>query len=602
MAQFDIYHKDILKVIRLKEIEGNLERLNISIRIPDQFYKDLKENPDKLHIEGFTTQDIWNEIIDKAWKSGDPGIFNSDIAYRQCTTTNLSDIVASNPCAEYVNIPYSSCNLGSINLTKFVTRDKQFDWGDFEQTVKLATRFLDSVIDVNDYPLDKIKEVTQMIRPIGLGVFGLGHLLYLLEIPYNSEEGLELIDDIIYGLTIESIYESTYLAKEKGSSYPTFDKDLFFKANERIFKKLTFDDLKAQIKIYGIRNSCFTSIAPTGTISYLAGQLSGGIEPVYALAYSRRIEKENKEYETVYITDSIFEQWLDKYISDPKLLCYDNLLSNKDIKQIILDKICKNNGSCQGIDEIPEYYQKVFVTAHDLTPNEHLDVLGIVAKNTSLSVSKTINLPKTATRKDISNIYIRAHELGIIGVTVYRDGCRSQILNSSSEVKVKEITSSHAPKRPKSLDAHFYPITVKGNKFGVIVGLLEGKPYEIFCMPEPLRLKECTGVIIKFAKGQYNFVSDNTEIRNIHISSELERSITILTSQLLRHGVELKYIINTIDKVGNSIVDFSSAIRRVLSKYLDKEVIKDVCPDCGGIVVRSGGCSTCQDCGKSRCE
>jgi len=602
MAQFDIDHPNILEVIKLKNTEGILERLNISIRITDNFYKKLKENPNNYHEvkskngdiyplkennKLITVKEVWDEIINSAWKSAEPGIFNIDIAYKQCTVTNLDNIVLSNPCAEYVSIPYSSCNLGSLNLIKFVKEDKTFDFDLFEKEIRLATRFLDSVIDINDYPLDKIKETTLKIRPIGLGAMSLGNALYKMRIPYNSIESHKLIYDIFLKLTLISMDESINIAKEKGKSYPAFDYNLFIKANERLIGNR--DDIKDKIKKYGIRNSCFTSIAPNGSISYIAGMLSGGIEPVYALVFTRKIEKLNKDYETIYIVDPTFDEYLKENYSEEKRI-------------IILEKISKNNGSCKDIEEIPYKDRKVFITATDLSPMEHLEVLSIVAKNISLSVSKTINMPNSATKEEISDIYMKAHELGIIGVTVFRDGCRKGILNSSQHEETI-IKDSNAPKRPKKLEAHLYPISVKGNKFGVIVGVLQNRPYEVFAFHDGNIIKNSNGFLIKESKGKYNYVCDEYGIENIQLSGEAERAVTILASQLLRHGVPIKHIINTIKKISDNVTDFTTAVARVLSKYIvNGDETGEICPDCKNKIIYDNGCKRCVTCGWSGCN
>ena len=231
---------------------------------------------------------------------------------------------------------------------------------------------------------------------------GIAHALYRLHIPYNSEAGYNFVNALTYELTITSMETSILLAVEKGCSYPAFDLDTFLKANERFFNR--YPELKDDIIKHGIYNSCNTTLAPTGSISFIANA-SGGIEPVYALAFARRIEKLNREYDTVYITDPVFEEYLCKNFSEETRLS-------------ILSRVASNNGSCQTITEIPEQIRKVFVVASDITPMEHLEFLGSAAKNISTSISKTINLPKTATVEEISDVYRRAYKLGVIGVTV----------------------------------------------------------------------------------------------------------------------------------------------------------------------------------------
>lgn len=612
MGQFDIRHPSVLKVIREKSRgDERLNRLNISIRIDDEFYKTLKENPKApfyvknvnnsvefvLEDNGkqLTHEDIWQEIIDNAWKSAEPGIFNSDIAFRQCTVTNLSLIVASNPCAEFVNIPNSSCDLASINLAKCVALISEgkyaVDYAKIVDITRKGTRFLDAIIDINDYPLQSIKETTEAIRPIGLGVMGWAHMLFLLGIPFNSKRAIDLADSIMWLITVTSMFESMDIAQEEGSPYDAFDYDLFVKANERIinklvgnsFRELTLDNLKN----IGVRNSCFTSIAPTGSISFIA-ETSSGIEPVYALVYSRRIEKLNNEYDTIYIIDPIFEKYLRENFDSLSIVP-------------ILEKVSENKGSCQGIEEIPIEDQKIFVTANDLTPMEHLESLAAFAVNTSLSVSKTINMPNSATRQDISDVYLRAHELGIIGVTVFRDGCRKGILSTTKDIE-HTFSESAAPKRPKALDAVFYPVTIHGTNFGIIVGLYEEKPYEIFAIANPLKNKEAKGKIVKIKKGVFNFTSENYEIENIGNINQNEKVITILASMLLRHGASLKYVIHTISKLSSGL-DFIAAMNRVLKKYIkDGEIAASKCPKCNGNLIFESGCTTCIECGYSGCN
>jgi ribonucleotide reductase alpha subunit len=729
MAQFDITHPDILNIIRLKSKEEVIEKFNISIRVTDDFYKKLKETPDVLHFvknmdDGLefiledngnpvSVKQLWDEIVLGAWTSAEPGIFNIDIAHRQCTTTNLNDTVLSNPCqpgfatvltpngistigeiniediiwsgkqwtkitnkwptgiksvysyntsagsfigtekhrivekgikiqvknakyidscptesilsypskidcvsyigefevfditveadehtywsggllvsncAEFVNIPYASCNLGSLNLVKFVKEDRTFDFEKFDKEIRLATRFLDSVIDINDYPLEKIKDVTLQVRPIGLGGMALGDALYKMRIPYNSDVAYQLVDRLFYSLTMVSMCESIQMAKEIGESYPAFDYDLFIKANERFSIS---DEIKEDLKKYGARNSCFTSIAPNGSISYIAGMLSGGIEPVYALAYSRRIEKGSKDYEIVYIVDPVFDEYLKEN--------YTN-----EIYLDILEKITKGNGSCQNIEKIPLEDRKVFITANDLIPTEHLRMLAIVAKNTSLSVSKTINMASTATKEDISEVYQKAHDLGVIGVTVYRDGCRQGILTTGTSKEEGYIKDNHAPKRPKKLQAHLYPITVKGNKFGVVVGMLQDRPYEVFAFVDSDNsVRHCNGELVKETKGRYTFVCEDIRIENIQLAGDAERAVTILASQLLRHGVPINNIIYTIKKISDGITDFTTAVARVLTKYTKNgDETGDVCPECGTKIIFENGCKVCKSCGYSGC-
>lgn len=627
MGQFDIDHPNILDVIRAKNVKGELERLNISVRIPDSFYTQLKTNPLAPHLvhdkngnyfplmdngKVVTVQKMWDEIIHCAWKSAEPGIFNVDIATRQCTTTNLNNYVLSNPCAEFTNIPYASCNLGSINLLQYVVNGV-FDWEGYYDAIRKATRFLNAVIDVNEFPLEKIKEVTLAIRPIGLGAMGFAHMLYKLGIPFNSQEALELANELSYSLTMVSMHESCMIAKETGKTYPAYNEELFLKANGRFFNganiplglgHLATAALEA-VKQYGPANSCFTSIAPNGSIGFIA-DTTGGIEPVFALTYARKIEKLNKTYEIVYICDPVFEDYLDYN--------YDQVE-----KEQILAKVAANKGSCQTCEEIPEEVRAVFVVASDLSSMEHLDSLAVVAKNTSLSVSKTINLPAEATVEDVAEVYIKAHEMGVIGVTVYRDGCRDGILVHNVDEEKKEcIVKTNAPKRPKKLPCHVYRVNIfnrhtnQPEKWIIFVGLLNDDPYEIIAgkiQDVDFSASITEGFMVKThkdGKKVYQFVhNDKVLVEDVQSAylNELREYVTRLMSLALRHGAGIEYLKAVLQKSSGTIVDFDKAIIRAISKYVKVQNSKEKCPTCNAELRYEEGCVKCSnpECSFSKC-
>jgi ribonucleoside-diphosphate reductase alpha chain len=397
MALLSIEHPNILEFIKAKDDITKLNRFNFSIKIPDSFYKKLDKEPNAVHIvkskngeeyeledkEGkkITVKQLWDMIIHQAWKSAEPGIFNETTAYEQCTCKHISDTVICNPCAEFVHVPYSSCNLGSINISNCVLENGEFSWEKLNMLVQKSTIFLNNVIDKNRFPIEKIRKVTKATRPIGLGVMGLAHALYKMKIPYNSKKAKSFTEKLIYTMTIDSMKVSISLAKEHGS-YKEFDFDTFVEANNRFFisKLMSEKDRKYildSLKKYGCYNSSQTSIAPTGSISTIA-ETSSGMEPVFALTYQRRVEKIDKEYDIMYITDPIFEKYLDDNFDDKK-------------KKKILEEISSNKGSCQKCRDIPDEIKKIFVVAGDLTAMEHLDILEAVSKNTSLSVSKCVS-------------------------------------------------------------------------------------------------------------------------------------------------------------------------------------------------------------------
>ena len=478
MSMLSIYHPDILTFIDAKSGDTKkYTRSNFSVRPDNKFYDVLKKTPDRLFktknvVDGkeniltdstgkeYTYKMLWDKIIHNAWLSAEPGIFNGEIALERCTCKHITDEVYSNPCSEYVHIPYTSCNLGSINLSEFVdVSNKTVDWKALQMVAEDATVYLNGIIDNNNYPVEKIRKETHAVRPIGLGIMGLAHLFFKLGIGYDSDQASKLTKDISKFVTLISMKISMELAKKLGKTYEYYNYDVFMDANKRFFvedKFMGIDlvELKINIKKYGVYNSCFTSIAPTGTISYIA-DTSSGIEPVFGLVFTRKIEKENKSYEHVFIVDSIFEEYLKS--KSPKLTA-DSIME-------IYKYISSHNGSCRGCPLLTNVEQEIFKVAGDITPMNHLKVLASVANNISLSVSKTINLPSDCSEKEIGEVFLKAQELGVIGVTVYRDGSREGILVHNDKNQFV-ISKTHAIKRPKDVkgELHLFKIG-KGGKF-----------------------------------------------------------------------------------------------------------------------------------------
>ena len=633
MAMLDVHHPDILEFIDSKKNwqTERLSRFNISVRMTDEFYEKLDDTPDapmivrnvvdkketELKDENgniVTYKQLWDKIISMAHHCAEPGIFNSDIAYRQCSVTNYSTDVLANPCSEFSNIANSSCNLGSLNISKYVKKG-EFDWGEFGTDIGIATRFLNAVIDVNTFPTDKIEKTTRAIRPIGLGVMGLAHALILMGIPYTSIEAKTFTSELIGYITLRSMKESIELAKVDGP-YEAFDLDTFLKANDRFFfnnniltetgKILDIDvnTILDDLQKYGVRNSCFTSIAPTGTISFIAN-VSGGIEPLFALAFARKIEKErdkngNLVYDIAYMADEYFDKMLtEKYA---------------DSKQEILKYTSEHKGSCQGCPLLSTEDQLLFKTAQDMKSVEHLDILEATARMTSLSVSKTINLPKTATVQEVADVYIDAYKRGIIGVTVYRDESRGGVLVHSVEDGSK-IEKHDAPKRPVELPAEMHQFVVNKQSYYVATGLMGSDLYEVFTginhnddgelyIPKSVK----NGKLIKRSRGHYDFVTEDGTIykmTNGHSSAEAD-ALTRSISTSLRHGVDISILVQQLEKTKGALNSFAKAITRTLKHYIadGTKVQGEKCPKCGADLVRIEGCKKCSnliDCGYSVC-
>ena len=611
MAQFSITHPNILKIISAKRAgHKDFDRFNISIRVPDWFYEKLEKSPeDIMQVKNITDEqtfdleengvkisikELWRRIVTFAWESAEPGIFNETIAYNRSTVTNLDPIIFSNPCAEFVSIKYSSCNLGSINLVKFV-KDGAFDFQKFEEVVEQATLYLNQIIDNNVFPLEKIKQTTKKTRPIGLGFMGLAHAYYLLKIPFQSAEAKALLEKISYILTIKSMEVSVELSKKDGP-YEAFDLDLFLKVNDRFWQTERGLKLKENISKYGIRNHATTSIAPTGSISFLYN-ISSGLEPVFGLSYIRKIETGDRVYREVVVADRFFDQYLQ-----------DNY---PDKKEEILKDVALNNGSCQKNTILTEAEKKIFITARDLTPMEHLESLAIVCNNVNFSCSKTINLPKDCSPDDIDVVYRAAHKLGVMGVAVYRDGSREGILVDTNAQKRESIVKTIAPKRPQILDGELHHFILEGRRYYVAIGLFDGKdPYEIFTGINetkkeifiPRSVKK--GKIEKQRRGKYVFLcegEESYELTNGH-SDCTASALSRVISASLRHGCDLKFLVEQLLKTEGPMTCFTKFLARTLKKYIkDGDHSTENCPECKNKMIFLEGCQNCPSCGYSKC-
>ena len=570
-ADMDKFYQSIgfiqkYKMAKLKNVLENRKRI-----------KSSKENVDIIGTESIGFYDVWDITVD-----------NQSHTF-WCNGFNISN------CSEFVNIPYTSCSLGSINLSTLVD-GKKFNWEKYDALIAKATRFIDSTIDNNKFPLKKIKDVTLKTRPIGLGVMGLAHALFKKELPYNSDKAIKLTEELMRYLTLRAMRESIELAKDKGA-YEAFDYALFMKANERFFSKscrdLDVDKIAQDIKKHGVRNSSFTSIAPTGTISFIAN-VSGGIEPVFALSYTRRIEIDNYKYESVYVSDPVFDEYLTATFDEDK-------------KAKVLKEVAENRGSCRGCKDIPKKMREIFLVAEDIKPMEHLDILEAVANNVSLSVSKTVNLSKDSTPADVAEVFLSAHKRGIIGVTVYREGSRDGILLHNGNGN--GIVERPAPVRPVDLPCDIHRITVQGEKWIVFIGLLKNKPYEIFAgkvdeVNLPKNIKN--GIITKVKSSQYAFkYDDEILVKNIckTFDNETHEALTRMISTALQNGTLITRIMNQLSKSKGTIVDFSKAIMQALKHYIDDGENAGKCPTCSNKLIFMEGCIKCSnpECSYSKC-
>jgi len=405
MGVLRVDHPDILEFITAKEKEGRLSNFNISVAITDRFMEALMKDEDYDLINPRTGQVVqrlnarvvWNLIIAMAWKNGEPGVLFIDRINATHTVPHTGVIEATNPCGEQPLIPYESCNLGSINLAKMVN-DGRIDWDKLRSTVEKAVHFLDNVIDANKYPLPEIEKITRFgNRKIGLGVMGFADMLIELGVPYNSRPALRIAEQVMKFIEETAINTSVRLAEERGS-FGNFKGSVWEKRGYKC-----------------MRNATLTTIAPTGTISEIAG-CSNGIEPLFAIVYTKRVRETLGENLT--IVNPLFEE----------VAIEEGFYSEELMKKI------SSSTSIQHIEEIPEHVRRIFVTAHDISPEWHVRMQAAFQKYVDNAVSKTINFPHDASMNDIEEAFLLAYRLGCKGITVYRDRSRSvQVLTTRTE-------------------------------------------------------------------------------------------------------------------------------------------------------------------------
>ena len=393
MAILRVDHPDIKDFINAKKDLTKLNNFNISVGLNEKFMEALLReedyeliNPRTKEVVGkLEAKEIFDIIVNNAWENGEPGIIFLDRINHKNPTPHIGEIESTNPCGEQPLLPYESCNLGSINLSTMV-RNNELDWEQLRRVIRTSVHFLDNVIDMNEFPLPQIKENTTANRKIGLGVMGWADMLIRLGIPYNSDRALELGRKVMGYIDEESKKKSAELAKIRGV-FPNFPGSVFDKEGGR-----------------RLRNATTTTIAPTGTISMIA-DVSSGIEPLFALVFTKNVmDKDALLYVNKYFEDITKQQGI--YTQD-------------------LMKRIAEVGSLKELDNIPEPLEKIFVTAHDITPYWHIQMQGAFQNNVDNAVSKTVNFSSSATREDISQVYLLAHQLGCKGVTVYRDGSRA---------------------------------------------------------------------------------------------------------------------------------------------------------------------------------
>ena len=438
MGILRVDHPDILDFIDCKSDNNRLNNFNISVAITDKFMDaylkgedyDLIHPNSKQSVGKLNAKEVFDKIIDGAWRNGEPGIVFIDTMNSDNPTPQVGAIESTNPCGEVPLLPYEACNLGSINLSRMVKEENGksvVNWDLLAKTTRTAIRFLDNVIEINNYPLPQISEMVRNNRKIGLGVMGWADMLMKIGISYASEEGTKLASQVIEFIDYESKCESVELSKKRGR-FKNFKGSIYDQENylynkfkgksAGIISDEKWKELDEQIKKYGIRNATTTCIAPTGTISMIASA-SGGIEPLFGLVFSRLIMDGTEMLEV----NEIFKNYMISH----------GLYSEELMKKIAID------GSVAHIDEIPDDVKKIFVTAHDVSPYWHVKMQAAFQLHTDNAVSKTVNFVESATREDIEEAYVLAYKNHLKGITVYRNNSRFfQPMNLDKKVEEKK--------------------------------------------------------------------------------------------------------------------------------------------------------------------
>ncbi len=564
MGILRIDHPDIEKFIRCKTQTDRLNNFNISVALSERFMTAVHNsesfpliNPRTgLEMKRLPADQVFSEIVEAAWESGEPGIIFIDRINKYNPTPNLGEIESTNPCGEQPLLPYESCNLGSINLGKFVGEDGSIDFNDLKETIWDAVHFLDNVIDANRFPLKEIERMTKKTRKIGLGVMGFADMLIAMKIPYNSKEAVEVAKKVMAFIDEESKKASAELAKKRGN-FPAYEGSIYDS------KETPF-----------MRNATTTTIAPTGTISIIAGA-SSGIEPLFAISYIRRV-----------LDGSELVEAHPQFVKEMK---ERGLFSTELMERIA------SSGSIQDFKEIPDELKRIYVTSMDVSPEDHIAIQAAFQEHTDNAVSKTINFPEDASIEDVKKAYILAWKKGLKGLTIYRYGSRPvQVLNLKKKKKdktteAKEASNGKIAPRPR-------PRRTRGITERVRTGC--GNLY----------------VTINWDDDDFCEVFAQMGKAGGCAACQIEAE-TRLISLALRSGVSPKAIIKQLSGIrcpspswdeGEQVLSCPDGVAKVLAEAADIEIERQQpnvmnCPDCGATLDFEEGCALCRSCGYSKC-
>jgi ribonucleoside-diphosphate reductase alpha chain len=586
MGILRVDHPDILEFIDCK-LDGGITNFNISVAVTDRFMDALASgseydliNPHSGAVTGrLLAKEVFDRIVRAAWRTGDPGmVFIDRINASPANPTPAIGVVeATNPCGEQPLLPNEACNLGSLNVSKFARRSDagewSIDWDEMERVVRLAVRFLDDVIEMNPYPLPVIDETVKANRRIGLGIMGWADLLFTMGIPYDSQEAIDLADRLMAFVKETSHDQSAKLADERGT-FTNWDRSIY-----RALRPM--------------RNSTVTTIAPTGTISMIAG-CSSGVEPIFALAFEHRVKQSDGERVLTFVNET-----------------FERLAKEQGFFSDALMQEIAKRGSLHGIRGLPEHASQVFKTSHEIGFEWHVRHQAAFQRSTDNGVSKTINLPNNATEDDVARAYRLAWELGCLGITVFRDGCKGeQVLNigvgkkDKSPAVASPMGQPVIKPRPRGLKGSTYRTqTPIGTAWITITENDEHEPFEVFVQvgkggSDTMAVAESLGRLISL-------------ILRLPSPLSAQRRLEEVISQLARIGGGQPTGFGP-----DKILSLPDALSRTLAEHIgevkplpeapvsaaSRKQIGDLCKECGqATFVYEEGCKKCLSCGFNEC-
>ncbi len=626
MGVLRVDHPDIREFIKCKSSEGKVANFNISVAITDEFMKAVQNDTTYNLVDPHTNEvvespqarEIFEMIVKYAHHNGEPGVLFIDAANRTNPVPHLYELEATNPCGEQWLGPYENCCLGSVNLAQHLDENGELDWDELAETIELSTRFLDNVVSANKYvpEIPELENAAMNVRRIGLGFMGLADVMYSLGIRYGSAEGQEFAAQLSEFFRYHAMKTSVELAEErgpfvkiKGSIYDpenlSWEAPKPLKPYSKDFgrPKLHWDTIVEGIREHGIRNGAQTTVAPTGTISTVAGIEGYGCEPTFALAYLRNVYQAAGDAEKLTLT----------YVSPLFDKALDTLDLEDTARKRIVDKIVER-GTCQNIEELPQKVRDVFVVSGDITPEEHIKMQGAIQAFIDNSISKTCNFPEGATEEDVAQVYMQGWELGCKGLTVYVTGSRDEVVLETKETQSKkalgEITQASkagGKERGYRLSGNTYKIhTPQGKAFITVNKDENDEPFEVFvgvgkAGSDVAALSEALGRLLSgWLRASYNPALTAKEIISQLIGIGGARSV----------GFGQNRVSSIPDAVAKVLADeFDIAVKSNGSNVVEetkKEITVfshvDMCPECGNSsFIQQEGCAKCYECGYSVC-